>query len=72
MQELADPKHDRVVKSMPAPPHYPLVAQDFFLPNNKVDWHLLKNNLKREGRVGAAELVQMLDLATWIVSTESL
>lgn len=67
MQELADPKHDRVVKSMPAPPHRPLTAYGLFLPNNRVDWKLLRDHLKREGRVGTAELIQMLDVASWIV-----
>jgi len=70
MQELADPKHDRMVKSMPAPPHRPLTAYGLFLPNNKVDWRLLKDHLKREGRVGTAELIQMLDVASWIVKNE--
>lgn len=46
MQEIADPKNDRVVKSMPAPPRYPLSARELFLPNNKVDWNLLRQNLK--------------------------
>ena len=68
MEELIDPKSDRVVKSLPAPPQRPLTSSNLFLSSNTIDWKLLRDHLKREGRVGTAELVQMLDVAGWIIS----
>lgn len=47
MDELPELKNDRVVKTVPVPPHHPLTAANLFLPNNKIDWKLLRSTLKR-------------------------
>jgi hypothetical protein len=69
MYENIDPKSDRVVKSLPAPPQRPLTSVDLFLSSNKIDWKLLRDHIKREGKVGEIEMMQMLDVAGWIIST---
>jgi hypothetical protein len=57
-----------MVKSLPAPPQRPLTSAKLFLSDNKVDWKLLRDHIKREGKVGDTEMKQMLEVAGWIIS----
>lgn len=36
---------------MPAPPQRPLSSNMIFKDNNEIDWVVLKDHLKKEGRV---------------------
>ena len=55
MERLADPLNDRVVKSVPAPPHKPLPRSKMY-PNpstpNVPDLQLVRSHLLAEGRIG--------------------
>lgn len=47
MDDLPDPKSDRMVKSVPPPPQRPLTADRLFTTNNKVEWKILRDHLKK-------------------------
>lgn len=68
MDDLKDPKKDRVAKQLPSPPQRPLASHVLFRPNNEVDWQVLRDHLKREGRIAATELIRLLDMVSFIVS----
>jgi len=51
MHSLQEQVKDFAVRSLPAPPHKPLTSEQLFVANDEVDWVLLRNHLKREGRV---------------------
>lgn len=69
MDDLKDPKKDRMVKQLPVPPQRPLATHILFRQNNGVDWQILKEHLRREGRIAAADLIKLIDLVSFIVST---
>lgn len=53
MEPLADPCKDRIMKSVPAPPHKPLQKQHIYtLQNGKLpDWKYLMSLFHKGGRV---------------------
>jgi serine/threonine-protein phosphatase 2B catalytic subunit len=71
MEELKDPKKDRMVKALPPPPQRPLASHLVFKENNEVDWVVLRDHLKKEGRVAQADVIKLIDLVSFIVSTYS-
>jgi serine/threonine-protein phosphatase 2B catalytic subunit len=68
MDDLKDPKKDRVAKQLPSPPQRPLASHVLFKQNNEVDWQTLRDHLRREGRIAANDVLKLLDLVSFIVS----
>ena len=42
MEPLADPKNDRVIKKLIAPPHKPLISEFLYNASNKINIKMLK------------------------------
>ena len=61
MEPLSDPLSDRVVKSLPPPPHRP-ISHDFLFPAHSQvpDWRLLQSHLHNEGRLTKADCLELL------------
>lgn len=68
MEPLKDPKCDRVVKTVPLPPHRPLSSELLFGGKPPVNWELLRDHLKKEGRVNIEDVFKMLDMCSEILS----
>ena len=67
--DLKDPKGDRVVRTVPPPPQRPLLDSQIFLSNTECNWKLLRDHLKRGGKIEQKEFVKMIDITTSILST---
>jgi serine/threonine-protein phosphatase 2B catalytic subunit len=65
-EPLCDPCQDRVIKSVEPPPHSFLTSAQLFPrgPGAAPDLLLLKNHLKREGRVMKADALQLMRAAS--------
>jgi serine/threonine-protein phosphatase 2B catalytic subunit len=68
MDPLTDPLNNRVVKNLPPPPHRPLDSKLMF-KGDKVNWSLMRDFLKKEGRVGLKEMMKLLDMAIAVFGT---
>ena len=62
MEPLCDPLNNRVKKNVPPPPHKPLPSKLLF-KNNQVNWKLLRDFLRREGRVNAEDFTTLINMA---------
>lgn len=61
MEPLSDPLSDRVVKTLPPPPHRPIPHEALFPAASQVpDWRLLQSYLHREGRVTKQDCLELL------------
>ncbi|CAG9324134.1 PPP3CA_9 [Blepharisma stoltei] len=62
MEPLPDPLGDRVVKSLPTPPHKPL-SEDLLFPNasNIPNLENLKLHLSKEGRIKKADVIKIIE-----------
>jgi serine/threonine-protein phosphatase 2B catalytic subunit len=69
MEPLKDPKSDRVVKTVPLPPHRPLSSELLF-GGKPINWELLRDHLKKEGRVQLDDILKILDMASEILSKD--
>ena len=67
--DMKDPKGDRVVKSVPPPPQKPLLSSQLFLNNKMCDWKLLRDHLKRGGKIEQAEFIKIIEMVSAILST---
>ena len=73
MEPLLDPLGDRLVKSVPLPPHRPLGSEHIFPPPGTdlsapgapliVDWKLIMKNLQKNGRMTKESTVRLLRMA---------
>lgn len=73
MEPLLDPLGDRIVKSVPAPPHKPLGIEHIFAPPGTnfsapgapllVDWKLMMKNFQKNGRMKKDATVKLLHMA---------
>ncbi|CAK83580.1 unnamed protein product (macronuclear) [Paramecium tetraurelia] len=72
MELLRDPSHDRVVKTLKPPPHYPLSRQLMFPDKlkNKPDWRLLLDHLSKEGRIAKEDLFKLVQECNKIFKNE--
>jgi hypothetical protein len=63
MEPLKDPDGTRKVKGLPPPPHKPLATHLIF-DNNTVNWKLIKDFLKKEGKISKSDFITMIRMAT--------
>lgn len=62
MEPLLDPLNNRVVKNLPPPPHRPL-ATNLMFKGDKVNWSLVRDFLKKEGRIAIKDMLKLIDMA---------
>ena len=65
MDPLKDPLNNRVVKSLPPPPHKPLSSKHIF-KGDKINWSLMRDFLKKEGRIDVKDFLKIIDMAQHI------
>jgi serine/threonine-protein phosphatase 2B catalytic subunit len=70
MEPLCNPKNDRKVTELPAPPHRPLSHHLLFPTSDKPNWKLLSEHLLKEGRITKEDCLLIVDLATNIFRRE--
>lgn len=73
MKTLCDPKNDRVVKSVKPPPHKPLSSQllwDNASDQNLPNWKILRNHMKREGKLLKKDIAKIIEVALEIFKRE--
>eukprot|EP01017_Pseudomicrothorax_dubius_P035535 TRINITY_DN4990_c0_g1_i1.p1 TRINITY_DN4990_c0_g1~~TRINITY_DN4990_c0_g1_i1.p1 ORF type:complete len:491 (-),score=141.73 TRINITY_DN4990_c0_g1_i1:204-1676(-) len=72
MEPLADPKKDRVIKTVKPPPHRPLEAALIWPARlrNKPDWRAIKDHLSKEGRLSKVDLIRLINDAVKIFRSE--
>ena len=68
MEPLKDPLNNRVVKSLPPPPHRPLSSSLIF-KGDKINWSLMRDFLKKEGRIDRKDFMKILDMAIHVFGT---
>lgn len=66
--ELKDPKGDRAVKTVPPPPQRPLSSAEIFVGNKSCNWKLLRDHLKRGGKIEQNEFIKIIELTSAILS----
>mmetsp|Transcript_13514 Transcript_13514/g.25412 ORF Transcript_13514/g.25412 Transcript_13514/m.25412 type:complete len:490 (-) Transcript_13514:1478-2947(-) len=69
-EDLNDPYGDRVVKTLKPPPHRPLEHERLFDDFGKPDWVLLRDWLRREGRISKPDFLEIIAKATEIFRRE--
>ena len=57
---LPDPCDDRVMKEVLPPPHVPLPHNKLFQKNGLPDWKLLRDHLKKEGKLEKADILELI------------
>ena len=72
MEPLLDPLGDRIIKSVPAPPHRPLSSEHIFAPPGTdfsrpdapllVDWKVIMKNFQKNGRMTKDAAVRLLKM----------
>ena len=73
MEPLLDPLGDRIIKSVPLPPHRPLGSDAIFggpgaaLP---VDWKLIMKNFQKNGRLSKEATVKLLKMTLDVFKKE--
>lgn len=69
VEPLADPLQDRVLKSLEPPPHIPLPSNLLFPkgPGSAPDVSVLKNHLKKEGRLQKTDILTIFRQATEVL-----
>jgi serine/threonine-protein phosphatase 2B catalytic subunit len=70
INQLKDPNNTRVVKELPLPPERPLDTAQIFR-DNLVDWRLVRQHIKNEGRIAKDDFFTLIIKATAIFSTPS-
>jgi hypothetical protein len=60
MSELKDPLNTRVVKSVPIPYQQSLTDEQLFPGEAVLNWSLLREFLRREGKLSKAILMQLI------------
>ena len=72
MEPLVDPLNDRIIKSLPAPPHKPLSMEQVFPKgeNQAPDWKSIITNFQKGGRIAKDALIRILKLATQVFKKE--
>jgi hypothetical protein len=68
MELLKDPGNTRACKGLPLPPHRPLKSEVLFQKNG-IPIGLLKEFLKKEGRIAPEDYARLVKEATAIFST---
>ena len=70
MEPLIDPLGDRMVKTVPPPPHRPLKRELFFPPNlkGKPDWKLVRDHLQKEGRILKEDVIHLIAETSKVLS----
>lgn len=68
MTELQDPLHNRVFNSIPMPYQKPLKLDQLFPSSGNIDWRLLKDFFKREGKLEKTVLLTLITKAENILS----
>jgi serine/threonine-protein phosphatase 2B catalytic subunit len=71
MELLKDPNNTRVCKGLPLPPQRPL-RQELLFPKTGINLPLLKDFLRKEGRLAFEDYVRIVREATAIFRTFSL
>ena len=70
MEPLVDPFNDRIIRSLPPPPHRPLTSDMVFGNNNVPDWKMLIQNFVKGGRVHKELAIKIVKMATAIFKKE--
>ncbi|CAG9329083.1 unnamed protein product [Blepharisma stoltei] len=71
MEPLSDPLNDRVVKNSTIPPHRPLDHNLLFPDKSKIpDTKILREHLKKEGKLHKSDLIQIIESASSIFRSE--
>ena len=70
MEPLVDPLNDRIIRSLPPPPHRPLTSDMVFGNNNVPDWKMLIQNFVKGGRVHKELTMKIVKMATAIFKKE--
>lgn len=71
-EELKDPKGDRAVKTVPPPPQRPLSSSQLFVSSKECNWRLLRDHLKRGGKIEQQEFIKIIELTCAILSNSHL
>lgn len=67
---LPDPFEDRVMKEVLPPPHLPLSHNQVFPKKGLPDWKILRDHLKREGKIDKADLLELINLFQETIKAE--
>ena len=71
MESLLDPRKDRQVPDIPAPPHRPIKDELLYPAKNSVpNWKALRDHLSREGRLTKKHVLKIIADATAIFKGE--
>ena len=72
MEPLLDPLGDRIIKSVPLPPHKPLSSEHIFgtAPGLLVDWKGMMKNYQKNGRLSKEATMKLLRMALDVFKKE--
>ena len=70
MEALLDPYNDRVVSSLEAPPSHPLSDSLMWKEMDMPDWEMIRDHLKKEGKLEKEQVMRMGDLILDIIKKE--
>lgn len=70
MEPLLDPYNDRKVKSLEPPPYLPLSEELLWTAKDMPDWEVLRDHMKKEGKLRKEDVVRMGELALDIIKAE--
>ena len=60
LEEIKDPKGDRAIKTVPPPPRRPLTSSQLFPSAKQCNWKLLRDHLKKGGKIEQAEFIRII------------
>lgn len=70
MEPLLDPYNDRKVKSVEPPPYLPLSEELLWSAKDMPNWEIIRDHLKKEGKLKKEDVVRMGELALDIIKSE--
>jgi serine/threonine-protein phosphatase 2B catalytic subunit len=70
MESLLDPLNDRQVPSLEAPPYKPLSDDLMWSEMDMPNWEVIRDHLKREGKITKEQVMRLWELSLNIVKKE--